>query len=633
MPPGACRRHGRFAAFPLRRGSRPGGADRPGKRPGAMMLALLILLAAGPAAPAASREDSAHLIFQKTAGQRETRIHIVQKGEWIAGIFRSQRGDEPVPYALIRQLNPGIRDLNRVRVGQRIVLPLRATTDPAAPAAPLPERKAESTTTYRIQEGDSLSRILLEEFQVDPADVLKAYRLIRRLNPELGDLNHLQRGSNLKLPRELIRRTAQEARPAQPTPPKPLQTPPPESAPASIPQSRQEAPSPPAPVQASPGGTKPQPGELLETVVLTLEKPPGEAVLKTSSIEPLLSIIRPVIGRMKGTVTAAGNYFIPLKDASQITLDCSLLPVVELDDGSLILLDFANRLSEGIKGAIRQSWPQASVVAAGELPDQFLALQAIIGHSRNYTMTRTGRALTLSEKPEVQAFPDWIIAAKREVGGVLFRQGLFLLEGDEKPLSDPARRLLENGGLSVTEVADARVVMSPPASVTAGTAVSDLRGLKGLALAEALLKHLGETAVPNAEVVLFDQARDGFNLAVTADLLLRKGEKRILFLKKKLPEQFVRILKEGGTEVIVVAETDAGRPLLETVLRGIGAPVSLGYYSYRFPDAAGKPRLAVSFSALRTTAGGEPLFLVDFDPPAGFLALLKERNAGQFVRY
>ena len=74
-----------------------------------------------------AREDSARLSFQKSAGPRKTRLYVVKKGEFITGIFRSQQGDEPVPYALIRQLNPKIKNLNRIYPGQRIVLPTRET--------------------------------------------------------------------------------------------------------------------------------------------------------------------------------------------------------------------------------------------------------------------------------------------------------------------------------------------------------------------------------------------------------------------------------------------------------------------------------------------------------------------------
>ena len=85
--------------------SSPGGNSRPEARPDRTRASgpssspspPLLLPALLPQALSA-REDSARLVFQKSAGPRKTRLHVVKKGEFITGIFRSQLGDEPVPY-------------------------------------------------------------------------------------------------------------------------------------------------------------------------------------------------------------------------------------------------------------------------------------------------------------------------------------------------------------------------------------------------------------------------------------------------------------------------------------------------------------------------------------------------------
>ena len=92
-----------------------------------------LLLAVLLPSPVAAREDSASLVFRKTAGLQKTKVYVVKKGEWIAGILRTQLGDEPVPYALIRKINPKIRNLNRIYPGQKILLPVRGMTDATEP--------------------------------------------------------------------------------------------------------------------------------------------------------------------------------------------------------------------------------------------------------------------------------------------------------------------------------------------------------------------------------------------------------------------------------------------------------------------------------------------------------------------
>ena len=156
---------------------------------------------------------------------------------------------------------------------------------------------------------------------------------------------------------------------------------------------------------------------------------------------------------------------------------------------------------------------------------------------------------------------------------------------------------------------------------------------KGIALAEKLLTTLGETPIRNADVVVFDQARNGFNLSVTADLLIRKGEKQFILHTKRLPEQFLNILKEAGKEVIPIGENDQGRSLIEGVLKGLGIPVPFGYFSFRIPEESKRPRLSGSFSTLQVMNEGEPIYLIDFDMPPAVLPFLNGRRGGRVVRY
>ena len=579
----------------LKHGGKEGGVQNGGGRFGrtnalttfrrSVILFAMILLPIFFSSPLSAREDSARLVLQKTAGSGKSRVYVVKQGEWIAWILRSQFEDEPVPYALIRRLNPGIRNLNRIYPGQMIVLPVPGSSEPSESISDIGRENSSPPVIYRILEGDSISRIILSEMNVNPAEALPAYRLIRKLNPEIEDLIELQVGQTLRLP-------AITTHPAVPS--------------------------------ADPPKTAVRPAETSDAEPAA-KMPP---VLKG-----LMGIIRPVINRMRGAVTVTGSYFIPLQETTQLTIDCSLIPVVELDDGTTVLLDYGNRLSENLKGLIRQSWKNYAFLTAEELLDGLGGLQGIIRHSQNYRMIRADKPLTLTVKPEILVYPDWIITGKETAGGVTYRQGLFLLDRGERPLPAEAMTFLEKNGLAVTEIAEgsARSFLGTPSVLR--PAIADLRSLKGIAFAEQLLTTLGETPVRNAEVTVFDQERNGFNLSVTADLLIRKEEKQFILLTKRLPEQLLHILREAGTEVIPIGEKDQGRSLVEGVLQGLGIPVSFGYFSFRIPEEGKRPRLTGSFSTLRAMNEGEPIYLIDFDVPPTGLPFLNGRREGRVVRY
>jgi LysM repeat protein len=482
--------------------------------------------------PVEAREDSANLVFQKTPAPRKTSVYIVKKGDFLAGIYLKQMGNERIPYKLIRRLNPGIRNLNRIYPGQKIILPVRETSE--------------------------LSEL--------PSDV--------------------RRKSDVPSPGDRVKE--QDRAPA---------------AESSLP------------------------------AVSPVENAPAKTAMTTQpTAEQILGFIRPVISRMNGTLIAAGNYFIPLKEATQITIDCSAIPVVELDEGTTVLLDFGNRLSGEIKALIGQSWTNYAFLPGEELSDGLTGLKGIIRLSRNFEMSEVGSPLVLLPKPEILVLPDWIIAAKKTAVDTTYRQGLFLLGSNEKPLPGEARSFLEKNGLLVTEISGDRE-MTGPAVQKATPITVDLRGLIGIALAEPLLKALGETPVAGTDVVLFDQALNGFNLTITADLLVRKGGKRFVIHTKRLPEQFVRILKEGGVEVVPIGESASGRPLIEGLLQGLQIPVSFGYFSFRIPEDGNRPRLTTTFPALRAMLDGEPLYLLDFDMSPDVLAFLNGLVRGRIIKY
>lgn len=549
-----------------------------------VILIAMILLPLLPA-PLSAREDSARLVLQKTAGGGNKRVYVVKRGDSIRSILRRQAGYEPVPRALIRRLNPGIPDLNRIYPGQRIILPVPGSAEPSESIPDIVMENSPPPVVYQIREGDSISRIILSELNVGTTEALPAYRVIRKLNPKIADLNQLPVGQTLRLP----------PRPALPTSP---------------------------------------PADPLKTALRTAEKSDTKEPAEKSPVaDGLLGMIRPVINRMRGAVTATGSYFIPLQETTQITIDCSMIPVIELDDGTTVLLDYGNRLSENLKELVRQTWANYAFLSAEELLDGLLGIQGIVRHSRNYRMVQVDKPLTLSAKPEILVFPDWIITGKEKAGGAAYRQGLFLLDRGERPLPAEVRAFIEKSGVAVTEIAGDRAVSSMETPPARRPAMADLRGLKGIAFAEKLLTALGETPIRNSEVVVFDQIRNGFNLYITADLLIRKGGKRFILQTKRLPEQFLRILKEADTEVIPVGENSHGRPLIEGVLQGLGIPVSYGFFFFRIPEEGKRPRLTGSFSALRTTIEGEPVNLIDFDMPPALLPFLNGRRGGRVVQY
>ena len=108
-----------------------------------------------------AEEDTAHLSFQKTATlSAKTRPYVVKEGEWLFQIMRAQTGITAHRLTVIKKLNPEIKDLNKIKPGQVVILP-----EMERPAVPEGEESSQ-TMNYTIRKGDSISRIAMRELNV-----------------------------------------------------------------------------------------------------------------------------------------------------------------------------------------------------------------------------------------------------------------------------------------------------------------------------------------------------------------------------------------------------------------------------------------------------------------------------------
>ncbi|MCU0554001.1 MAG: LysM peptidoglycan-binding domain-containing protein [Syntrophales bacterium] len=182
------------------------------------VLAGLALLSAPPVS--LSQEDTAHLVLKKKAAAMSSPpVYIVQKGDNLSTIIRRKLGKPAAESASVRrqlrQLNPQIRNPDRIYPGQRIALPRLGGT-PGEPA-------------YVVRRGDTLSQILHARLGIAAGEMAEWIRLVRKLNPGLSDPDRIYPGQALLLPRKgpAPAAPAEQAetaeRQAQPVEPKALQ--------------------------------------------------------------------------------------------------------------------------------------------------------------------------------------------------------------------------------------------------------------------------------------------------------------------------------------------------------------------------------------------------------------------------
>ena len=144
--------------------------------------------------------------------------YVVKKNDWIFKLFR-QKGelshkDYPEFLRIFKRLNPHVHNIDRIRPGQHILIPLKKVTRDALPEqssgvvtipfiadSRMSQALERHSSPYRVQKGDSISILIAKEFE---GYGTKAYengmKLFRVMNPKIKNLNRIYVGQMIRIP-------------------------------------------------------------------------------------------------------------------------------------------------------------------------------------------------------------------------------------------------------------------------------------------------------------------------------------------------------------------------------------------------------------------------------------------------
>ncbi|HET6459596.1 MAG TPA: LysM peptidoglycan-binding domain-containing protein [Syntrophales bacterium] len=525
-----------------------------------------------------AEEDTAQLSFQKTATvSAKTRTYVVKQGEWLFQIMRDQAGITSPRLTMIKKLNPGIKNLNKIKPGQVVIVP--EIERPTIPGG----QDSSQTMNYTIRKGDSISRIAIRELNVTYPELRKVVDDIKRLNPGIKNYDRIYSGHTLQLPRRSIVITKQEGR-----------TPETEPLPKAIKDETQDKP-----------------------IVLP---------------QAHLNIIKVIINRMNGSLITAGKYYIPISEVGQVTIDCSTIPIVEMDDGSSILLDFSNTISDTFRNMIQSNWKNYHSVEVVDSDDTARILQKIINASNIYTMTRRTTPYAIGDSPALLLSFDWIITKKNH-DNKPYLQGLSFVSDYSRLLPKPMIQYAERNGIIITEVLEGQGVMSAQDEKYAPPHMTEMNASTNTELANSLLNELGYQTTREAEVGIHDATAIGFDLSTKADLLAKKGDEKIIILSKNIPQQLFDILKTRGTLAVTLESGETKKTVIEKVLQSANILFSFAIFSFSVPEKTDKPAGTVSFPAFKIKQDKGDFYLIDFDMDRDIYGLLNKKWGVNIVRY
>lgn len=599
-------------------------------------LVRLVLLLFAPLAFESYAQESARENLQKDVGQmtlrktvraREYQGREVEGEDRVVGpgdsVWRMLVQEKGVPekrfsqyLVIIRGLNPQIKNLDVLKVGETVFVPLRPEDLLGGQPASVRKEVARApiargtTKDYRVRSGEHLYQILREQLGLQSERELAThYALVKDLNPERKNWDVLQGGETIRLPV-----------PAQPSEPRFAEG-------KASPESRPTSGGKPASKATTAAEAKPAPA----TKAPEKETQPAIEVAPVKEITPRarigpdyasqvparqnVALLTRVVEALGNEVQRGGQQVFSLNDGT-VRLDTDSFPVVSNPKlGQKVILD----LEESIPGSLRSKLADPSVATPVLPVGKTASLQAAVGQllaGLGYQPLPGDRPVVISDRGVVlEAKGSWTVLAPEESGKVQEVFVISLSERDDE-IPDYLKTALSEKGLHLLDIA------LPAASQPALDGNNELKDVKLTVkhwpldkkeFIDAMLVSLG---VPFAAAeTLTVELRQGLRMEVKSDRVFEANGKRTALVFQRVEPEIKKALEEK--QGMSIRELDIAaisrKEIVARLLAEIGEQAA--YREHRFAAASGSNKERLSIAAWGFLLANRGMFVTDREIP------------------
>jgi LysM repeat protein len=550
-------------------------------------LAFFFLFSAFLPACAIAKEDTALLSFQKVLPAEQIgKPYIIREGDSLYSIIYKRLGIRS-PKArqealdLIKKLNPNLTDPRKLRPGQALILPENQFSSAK-------DAFGVETVFYKVKKGDSLEKILMNQLNVRRSNMTEMLHNIKELNPRISNLDHIVVNQTLRLPS------------------------------TGAPEETGDS-------ALTEGGNDP---------IIDPDKP----IIISETLKRNLLLAGDILNRIHGTLVTDGQYYLPLENYGQITIDCSSIPVVEFGDGSIVFVELKSRLPERVKALVKEHWSNYRFTAVHEKDTLISILQKVVNQSRSHRMKKDGRVL-LGEKLAVQITPEWSIQQTQNITDAnlpAIRHGLLFYKNASQSLPSYLTKHLSDRGVVLTEVVLDSGIIRDKQDGLIPLAVPNISGSSKIDLIHNLLVLLGQDAAKDVELNLFDKEKGGFNLTMRADIILKRDNVQTIVSFGRIPQEFADMLKKSGNEILTLNGEDSKIKLITKILGYFNISYTFNYFrlTVNHADNPEAPFISAIFPALQLYQADKYLYyLVDFPFDSVFYSYFKRLKEVNIIQY
>ena len=512
-------------------------------------LALLLPLSgAGRPADASSMIYKNYIVRYDRGWDILCEPYVVQKNDWILKIFR-QKGE--IAHAdfrdflgIFQRLNPHVTDINLLRPGQAIDIPLRklehgtlsgqasgVVTIPFVTLAKVTEAVLQNAMPYTVQRGDTVSQLIAKYYgRFGSRAYQEGVKLFQAANPQIENLDKIYAGQNVYMPDPAIREKEWYA----------------------------------AMYDAE--------GNLRETIDMgaagsagAAGRPLPNSRLPGSEPEAPPSVLAQAAATVGGQLNEKGTYFIPQPAGQDFEVDLSQHPMLTLPEQKM-LFTRDGRIMGIDPETLKPNWPEGKVVTYDEqapVEEIVAAIFDAIGGAEEQTRSEVGFT---AEGVQVTVHAKWVkeLADQRWLC-------ITPIAGPDEQTPESVRRYLAQNGIELKEMfPGGQAVAAAPTAAAQRHLVKNILAIAPTGqkdFTQRLCRALGFTYAPDVAVT-FPYA--GVQIQAYANLVSAPGGKEILVDFGNLYGDAVKAIGASGMQVVQISADDTFTAMIRKILDGLG---------------------------------------------------------------
>ena len=471
--------------------------------------------------------------------------YTVKKDDWVFKLFRQKgeisHNDFPEFLKIFARLNPHINDIDHIRPGQHILIPLKKVGDdifseessgvvtiPYYSAEDVSQAVTKASTEYRVKPGDCVSVLIAKSYGDYGTDsYLAGENSFKKLNPQIKNLNLIFAGQTIRLPNPKIQTS-------------PLSTP------SKVGVVAQKNP------QSS------------ESIATSDEKSAPASTLKIDSTSSD-TLLPDVASILDAKLFNQGNYYLPRHAQEDFKIDLSRTPFIKLENGKRIFFFKGTHPQESEVAMLKSFWKDVRIVTIepGDSLDRIL--DSVFGKLEAGVVKRRLKFSDHGVNVEVRG--KWIIEKSHESGEPSRFLCISLIHDSKEQIPASIVRYLDQNNIIVKDIIIGKNSGPPKEKVYPLINVGGPLVIKVNTDRKAFVKDflvaLGYRYTPD-KPISFQYA--GVQINAASNLASDNNGNTFLIDFGNLYGDAVQAIEESGYAVLQIKDTDSSDDIIQKLL-------------------------------------------------------------------